>query len=52
MDRLHVSEIVGDEGRDHQLQEHPGAGVEQPQEVGHRKAAPRPLHYRLAERVL
>ncbi len=52
VDRLHPGEIVGEQGRDHQLQEQARAGVEQPQEVGHRKPAPRPLHCRLAERVL
>jgi hypothetical protein len=52
MDRLHVSEIVGEERGDHQLQEHTGAGVEQPQEPGHGKAAPGLLFRRLAEGVL
>ena len=49
---LHLGEIVSQEGRDDQLQEHPSARMEQPQEVGHGKAAPRPLHGRLAEGVL
>jgi hypothetical protein len=40
---LHLGEIVGEEGRDHQLQEHTGARMEQPQEVRHGKATPRPL---------
>jgi hypothetical protein len=48
---LHLGEIVGEEGRDDQLQEHTGARMEQPQEVRHGKAAPRPLLRRLAERV-
>ena len=52
MDRLHPGQIVGQEGRDHQLQEHTGARMEQPQEPGDGKAAPRPLLRRLAERVL
>ena len=52
MHRLHLGEIVGEEGRDDQLQEHPGARMEQPQEVRHGKAAPRPLLRRLAERLL
>jgi hypothetical protein len=49
---LHLGEVVGEEGRDHQLQEHPGARMEEPQEVSHGNAAPRPLLCRLAERVL
>ena len=52
MHLLHLGEIVGEEGCDHQLQEHTGAGVEQPQEVRHGKAAPRPLLCRLAEGLL
>ena len=52
MDRLHPGEIVGEEGRDHQLQEHTGARMEQPQQPRHGEAAPRPLLRRLAERVL
>jgi hypothetical protein len=52
MDRLHPGEIVGQEGRDHQLQEHPGARMEQPQEPGDGQAASRPRLRRLAERVL
>jgi hypothetical protein len=48
VDRLHVGEIVGEEGRDHQLEEHTGAGMEQPQQPGDRKATPRPLLRRLA----
>jgi hypothetical protein len=31
MDRLHSGQIVGEEGRDHELQEHPGPRMEQPQ---------------------
>ena len=49
MDRLHPGQIVGEEGRDDQLQEHTGARMEQPQESRHGKAAPRPLLRRLAE---
>jgi hypothetical protein len=41
---LHLGEIVGEEGRDHQLQERTGAGMEQPEEMCHGKAAPRPLY--------
>ena len=52
MDRLHVSEIVGEEGCDHQPQEHTGARMEQPQQPGHGEAAPWPLLRRLAEGVL
>ena len=47
-----MGEIVREEGGDHQLQEHPGAGMEQPQQVCHRKATPWPLHVRLAEGLL
>jgi hypothetical protein len=49
---LPLGEIMGEEGRDDQLQEPTGARREEPQEVGHGKAAPRPLRRRLAERVL
>jgi hypothetical protein len=52
MNRLHVGQVVGQEGCDDQLEEHPGARMEQPQEVRHGKAAPRPLHVWLAERLL
>jgi hypothetical protein len=52
VDRLHPGEIVGEEGRNHQLQKHTGARVEQPQEPSDGKAAPRPLLRRLAERGL
>ena len=47
---LHLGEIVGEEGRDHPRQEHPGARMEQPQEVGHAEATSRPLPWRLTER--
>lgn len=40
---LHLGEIVGEEGCNDQLQEHTGARMEEPQEVGHGEAAPRPL---------
>jgi hypothetical protein len=49
---LHLGKIVGHEGCDHQLQEQARAGVEQPQEVCHGKAAPRPLLRRLLEGLL
>ena len=52
MDGLHPGEIVGEEGRDDPLQEHPGARMEQPQQSRHGNAAPRPLLCWLAERVL
>ena len=52
MHRLHLSQVVGQEGRDHQLQEHTGARMAQPQEPGDGNAAPRPLLCWLAERVL
>jgi hypothetical protein len=44
--------LVGHEGCDHQLQEQARAGVEQPQEVCHGKAAPRPLLRRRPEGLL
>jgi hypothetical protein len=49
---LHLGQIVGEEGCDHQLEEQARAGVEQPQEVCHGNAAPRPLLRRLTEGVL
>jgi hypothetical protein len=49
MDGLHLGEIMGEEGRDHELQEESGAGMEQPQQPRHGKAAPRPLLCRLAQ---
>jgi hypothetical protein len=52
VDRLHLSAIVAAQGGDHQLQEHSGAGMAQPQESRHGTAAARPLHVRLAEAVL
>jgi hypothetical protein len=52
MDRLHVGEIVSEEGRDHELQEQAGARMKEPQQPRHEKAAPRPLRRRLAEPVL
>jgi hypothetical protein len=52
MDCLHPGQIVGEERRDHELQEHTGPRMEQPQEPGNGKAAPRPLLRRLAERLL
>jgi hypothetical protein len=30
VDRLHLGEVMGEEGRDHQLEEHPGTRMEQP----------------------
>jgi hypothetical protein len=52
MHRLYLSQVVGEERRDYQLEEHIAAGMEQPQEPGDRKAAPRPLLRRLAKRLL
>jgi hypothetical protein len=52
MHRLHLGEIVGEEGRGDELEEHTGAGMEQPQEPSHGEATPRPLPRRLAERLL
>jgi hypothetical protein len=43
---------LGEERRDHQLQEQARAGMEEPQQAHHGKAAPRPLRRRLAERLL
>jgi len=50
--RLHWSQVVGEERRDHQLEEPPAAGMEEPQEPGDGNAAPRPLLRRLAKRLL
>jgi hypothetical protein len=52
MHRLHPGEIVGEERRDHQLEKHTAAGMEQPQEPGDGKATPRPLLRRLAKGLL
>ena len=52
MDRLHLSQVMREEGRDDQLQEHPRARMEEPQQPGDGNAAPGALHCRLAERVL
>jgi hypothetical protein len=52
MHGLHLGQIVGEEGRDDQLQEHTSAGMEQPQEPSDGKTAPRPLLRRLPERLL
>jgi hypothetical protein len=52
MDCRHPGQIVGEEGRDHALQEHPRARMEQPQQARHGNAAPQPLLCWLAERVL
>jgi hypothetical protein len=52
MDRLHQGQVMGEEGRGHQLQEESDASMEQPQQPYHGKAAPRPLLCRLAERLL
>ena len=49
---LHLGKIVGQAGCNHQLQAQARAGVEQPQEVRHGKAAPRPLLRRLTEGLL
>jgi hypothetical protein len=52
MHRLPWSPGVGEERRDHQLEEHPAAGMAEPQEPGDGNAAPRPLRRRLAKRLL
>ena len=52
MERLPLGQVVGEEGCDHQLQEHPGARMKEPQQPRHGKAAPRPLYVRLAEGAL
>jgi hypothetical protein len=52
MDRLDLSELVGEQGRHPERQEHPGAGMEQPPQSRPGKAAPRALHVRLTEGVL
>jgi hypothetical protein len=52
MDCLHLSELVGEQGRDHPLQEQSRAGMEQPRQSRPGKAAPRSLLRRLAKRVL
>jgi hypothetical protein len=46
---LPLGQVVGQEGRDDPREEHPGARREPPQEGRHGKAAPWPLHVRLAE---
>jgi hypothetical protein len=52
MHRLHVGQVMGEQGRNDQLQEDPGARMAQPQKMRHGKAAPRALLRRLAERSL
>jgi hypothetical protein len=52
MHRSHQGQVMGEEGRDHQLQEESGTRVEQAQQPYHGKATPWPLHRRLAERLL
>jgi hypothetical protein len=47
--RVHLGQVVGQGGRDDPREEHPGARMAQPQEVGHGEAAPRPWPGRLAE---
>ena len=47
-----LGKIVGQTGGDHQLQEQARAGMEQPQEVCHGQAAPRPLLRRRPEGLL
>ena len=49
MDRLHPGQIMGQEGRNDQLQEHTGASLEQSQAPGDGAAAPRPRLRRWAE---
>ena len=46
---LHLSQVVGEERHNHQLQKYTSARMEQPQEVRHGKAAPRPFLRRLTE---
>jgi hypothetical protein len=52
MDRLYVGQVMGQQGCDDQLEEHPGARMEEPQEVRQGNAAPQPLLGRLAECLL
>ena len=52
MDRLHPGEIVGQKGRDDQLEEHTRAGMAQAQQARHGNATPGPLFRRLPERLL
>jgi hypothetical protein len=52
VDRLHPGQIVGEERRDHQLQEEARARMKQPQQARYGNAAPRPWLRRLAERFL
>jgi hypothetical protein len=52
MDRLPLGKVVGEEGRDDQLQEQARAGMKQPEEPRDGKAAPRPLLRRLTKCVL
>jgi hypothetical protein len=52
MDLLHVGEIVGEEGRDHQLEEQARVSMKQPQQARHGKAAPGPLYRRLTKCLL
>ena len=49
MDRRPLRKVVGEEWRDHQLEEENPASMEQPQQPRHGEAAPRPLFRRLAE---
>ena len=52
MERVHLRELVGEEGRDHPFQEQAGAGTEQPLQSRHGNAAPRPRLRWLAEGLL
>ena len=52
MDCLHLSQVMREEGCDDQLQEHPGARLEAPQQPGDGNAEPGARHGRLAARVL
>jgi hypothetical protein len=49
---VHLGKIMGEEGRNDQLEEYTGAGMEQPQQSCHGEAASWPLPRRLAEGIL
>jgi hypothetical protein len=49
---LPLGKIMGEEGGDHQLQEHPSARMKASQPPRHGKATPQPWHVRLAKGVL
>jgi hypothetical protein len=52
MDRLHLGQVVGEEGRDHPRQEQARAGMKQPQQARHGNAAPGPLYRWLTKGLL